>query len=309
MINIIVCSTKDSAYKIHRRHIAETVGCDYEYIRIDNSENKYSLCAAYNEGVKKATGDILVFLHEDVFIITPNWGKILENKFAQDNSIGLIGVAGTQYLLQSDPFWVAAGRPFIKGRVVHEIKEENRCILTVFSEEEIDSEVVAVDGLFLAVRKELFDTIRFDEKTFNKFHFYDLDICMQVRKTHKIIVTSDILVKHFSGGSFKEDWKSQGKKFIDKYHDELPVSCSDETPDPENRIPFNSFHLEAVLGPKSYNYVKNLGGDIADQPKTTIDKQNLPIIIVTGMHRSGTSAVTGLLSKCGFSLGPKTRFV
>lgn len=305
MVNIIVCSVKDSAHKIHRKHIAETAGCDYEYIRIDNSENKYGLCAAYNEGVERATGDILAFVHEDVFIITPKWGQILETKFQQDNAVGLIGVAGTQYLLKDDPFWVAAGRPFIKGRVVHEMKEENRCILTVFSEEEIDTEAVAVDGLFFAVRKELFDAIRFDEKTFDKFHFYDLDICMQVRKTHKIVITSDILVKHFSGGAFKEEWKIQGKKFIDKYRNKLPVSCTDEKPDPENRIPFDSLPLETVLSPQAYTYIKNLGNEVYEQQqvKTTVKKQYGDIIAVTGMHRSGTSAVAGLLSKCGFSLG------
>ena len=303
MINVIVCSKTDSAYKIHRKHIAATIGCDYEYIRIDNSDNKYGLCAAYNKGVARATGDILVFAHEDVFIITPNWGKVLEEKFKQDKTIGLIGVAGTQYLLKDDPFWVAAGRPFIKGKVVHEIKKEKKCILTVFSEEEIDTEVVAVDGLFFAVRKLLFDTIHFDEKTFDQFHFYDLDLCMQVRKTHKIIVTSNILVKHFSEGSFKEEWKIYGKKFIDKYSNELPISCIDEKPDPDNINPFNSFHLEAVLGPKSYNYIKNLGKNLSDRQKSTTEKQDLPIIVVTGMHRSGTSAIAGLLSKCGFSLG------
>ena len=305
MINTIVCSTKESAYKIHRKHIAETVGCDYEYIRIDNSDNKYGLGAAYNKGVARATGDILVFAHDDVFIITPHWGKILEDTFKQDNTIGLIGVAGTQYLLQDNPFWVASGRPFIKGRVVHEMKKENRCILTVFSEEEVDTEVVAVDGLFFAVRKELFDTIRFDEKTFDQFHFYDLDICMQVRKTHKIIITPDILVKHFSGGSFKEEWKMHGEKFIDKYRNELPATCTDKTPDPANHIPFDSFPLETVLSPQAYTYIKNLGNEFSDQQQaeTIARRQHGDIIAITGMHRSGTSAIAGLLSKCGFSLG------
>ena len=305
MINTIVCSTKDSADKIHRKHIAETVGCDYEYIRIDNAENKYGLGAAYNKGVARATGDILVFLHEDVFIITPKWGQILEDKFKQDNSIGLIGVAGTQYLLKDDPFWVAAGRPFIKGRVFHEIKKENRCILTVFSEEEVDTEVVAVDGLFFAVRKQLFDTIRFDEKTFAQFHFYDLDICMQARKTHKIIITPDILAKHFSGGSFQEEWKMQGEKFIAKYRNELPATCTDTIPDPSNRIPLDSFPLETVLSPQAYTYIRNLGNEVSDQQqaKKTAVRQQGDIIAITGMHRSGTSAIAGLLSKCGFSLG------
>lgn len=304
MISIIVCSGKESSYKTHCYHVSTTIGCKHEYIRIDNSDNKYGICAAYNIGVDKASGDILVFAHEDVFFITRDWGKLLEEKFKRNNSIGLIGIAGTQYLFQDNPFWVAAGRPFIKGRVVHENKNENRCILTVYSEEELDTEAVAADGLFFAVRKSLFNKIRFDEKTFGQFHFYDLDICMQVRKTHKIIITSDILVKHFSCGSFKETWKCFGEKFINKYHNKLPTTCIDKIPDPANRITFDSFPLEKILSAKTYDYIKSLGqNSVINKRSPNLSTYNRPITVVTGVHRSGTSCVAGLLSKCGFNIG------
>ncbi len=307
MISVVVCSNTDPSNTIHSKHIAASIGCRHEYLRIDNTKSSFGICAAYNLGVKKATGDIIVFVHEDVFFITQNWGIKLLQKFDADSSLGCIGVAGTQYLFRDNPFWVAAGRPFIKGKVVHEIPEENRCILTVFSEEEVDSEVVAVDGLFFAVKKELFDTIQFDEKTFDKFHFYDLDICMQIRKTHTIIVTTDILVKHFSGGAFKESWKAYGDAFVKKYQEQLPVSCTALKPDPVNRAPFDSFPLNTLLQPKTYHYVFNLG-KVSGAPQLHHSGKVMdnPIIAITGMHRSGTSCIAGLLSKCGFSPGNAT---
>lgn len=242
MISIIVCSRLDPVVDIHMRNVAATVALSHEYIRIDNRNNRYGICAAYNEGVSQSKGDILVFVHEDVFFMEPGWGNVLESKF-NDPSVGLIGVAGTQYLFGNPPGWVVAGRPFIRGRVVHELDNENTYNLTVFSWDKQDSDVVAVDGLFFAIRKSLFNRIRFDDSTFDGFHFYDLDICMQIRKTHRLVVTWDILVKHMSGGAFNEVWKQYAMRFLQKYRSEFPASCTDAVPDLSKRIDFENFDL------------------------------------------------------------------
>jgi len=243
VISVITCSRKDPSWDLHQRNIDRTTGSLHEYIRIDNRDGRFGLCAAYNEGVKLSGGEILVFVHEDVFFMEGNWGEVLEKKFA-DPSVGLVGVAGTQYLFSDTPGWVAAGRPYIKGHVVHELQNGDVYNLTVFDWGKNDSDVVAVDGLFFAVRKSLFDKIRFDDKTFDSFHFYDLDICMQIRRTHRLIVTWDILVKHQSGGSFDKNWEKYAAEFLKKYRNELPASCTDKIPDLSKRISFENFNLK-----------------------------------------------------------------
>ena len=242
-ISVIVCSRKDPSDTLHERNILKTAGsAAVEYLRIDNRDNRYSLCSAYNEGVRRARGSIVVFMHEDVFFVEGDWARKLADKFADPN-IGLVGVAGTQYLFADNPGWVAAGRPFIHGHVIHELDGGSVYNLTVFSWEKEDVDVVAVDGLFFAVRKELFPAISFDETTFDGFHFYDLDICMQVRKTHRCLVTWDILVKHLSGGGFDEAWKRYALRFIEKYHNDLPASCASTIPDTAHRVGFENFNL------------------------------------------------------------------
>lgn len=232
MISVIVCSRQAPEWDFHQRNVQKTVGCDNEYIRIDNRKGEMGICVAYNMGVQKAAGEILVFVHEDVFFMEEGWGKNLESKFLQDSSTGLIGVAGTQYLFKDDLRWHIAGQPFLKGRVIHQLDRGERFILVVFSWDKNDSEVVAVDGLFFAIRKELFSRASFDEKTFRGFHFYDLDICMQVRKTHKCIVTWDIMLQHFSAGKNDPAWHEAAKLFAQKYEKELPASCVSSVPDP-----------------------------------------------------------------------------
>jgi glycosyltransferase involved in cell wall biosynthesis len=247
MISVIVCSRQGSSSDaLHERNVKKTASGAIDYVLIDNSSGRSGICAAYNAGVEKAAGDILVFMHEDVFFMEPAWDKLLASKFA-DPGIGLVGVAGTQYLFPDPPGWVAAGRPFIKGKVVHETNSGANFHLTVFSWDKTDSDVVAVDGLFFAIRKELFSRIRFDETTFDGFHFYDLDICMQIRATHRLIVTPDILIKHQSGGAFNAIWRDYAARFVNKYRAQLPATCTAGIPDLSNRVPFENFDLRGKI--------------------------------------------------------------
>jgi GT2 family glycosyltransferase len=217
---------------IQERNVYKTIGTQCEYLLIDGSNNA-SIAAAYNHGVNLSHGDILVFIRDDAYFMKPNWGQILINKFMQDQWLGIVGVAGSQYLYQDKPSLTAAGRPFIKGRVVHHLQNGD-FFAVVYSQENGDFEVVACDGVFFAIRADLFSRIAFDEYTFTGDCFYDIDICMQARHTNRIIVTTDIVVKRRSQALFDKSWQIFGGQFIQKWATELPASTVDAVPDPEN---------------------------------------------------------------------------
>ena len=163
----------------------------------------------------------IVFIHEDCFFMEPGWGAALYSKFEKDPLLGGVGVAGTQYLFSTTPAWIAAGMPFIRGRVIHELRNGEMFVLTIFSWDKADAEVVAFDG-------------------------------MQIRKTHRLLVTWDIMLKHFSGGNMNQVWLDYGKRFLEKYRSVLPVSCvpAGEIPDPARHRGCQSFDLrgKAPLG-------------------------------------------------------------
>lgn len=248
MISVIVCSQKDPLWEDHERNVKATIGSPFEYIRIPNAPARFGICGAYNEGVTCSRGDILVFVHEDVFFMECGWGPVLINKFLSDSTIGLIGIAGTQYLFADNRYWCAAGTPFTRGRII-QLTENNEILLTVFNPDQNDAEVIAVDGLFFAIRRDLFTQISFDDDTFKHFHFYDLDICMQIHKFAKSIVTWDILVKHLSLGEAKEEFLTEGQKFINKYTHLLPLSCVDKTPSSSLARGIKNYKLEGILPP------------------------------------------------------------
>lgn len=260
MISVIVCTRDLENSKTHREHTIKSAGSRIEYLLIDNSNNHHSLCSAYNEGAKRATGDILVFMHDDVFPVNNGWADVLENKFKHSESIGAIGVAGTNYLFKDNAAWFAPGRPFVQGKVIHEFKDKNELLITIFSDIKKDEEVVVLDGLFLAIRASLFNKkIKFDEETFNRFHFYDLDICMQIRDSHQIYVTPDILLKHRSSGVFGEEWKTYAKIFLKKHAQNLPATCTELKPDKNNRNPYDSPPLSTLLKPETVDFIKGIG--------------------------------------------------
>lgn len=71
-------------------------------------------------------------------------------------------------------------------------------------EKETLVEVVAIDGVFMALRKD--DRIRFSSKM-TGFHNYDLNLSFECKKLdYKVMVTNEILIEHFSLGTVKEEW-------------------------------------------------------------------------------------------------------
>ena len=246
MISIITCARKAHPGSMQERNVAKTVAAAHEYIAIDNSDNSTSHAAAYNRAIQRAAGDIFVFVHDDVFFMKQGWGPVLESKFSGDNALGIVGVAGTQYLSADNASWTAAGRPFIKGRLIHDL-ENGDFFAVVFSPENGDSDVVVCDGVFLAIRRELFEEVWFDETTFDGDCFYDLDYCMQVSPSNRIIVTTNIVVKKRSTFTYDKKWYESGKRFLEKYREDLPASCVDAIPGPGPHTGSQRVHLKGKL--------------------------------------------------------------
>lgn len=228
MISVVICSrTKDIAVD-QRKNILETAGAEVEIVVIDNSANTETILSAYNKGVQSAKGDNLCFVHDDVRFRTSDWGRLIETHFLADEKLGMIGFAGAHFLPDAPMYWDES--PFISE---HNLTTRNGQTEQCFSLEHFGenalSEVAAIDGMCFFVRRSLFDSIAFDETTFNGFHLYDMDISMQVREAGcKVCVCNDILVEHFYEFSpNKAGYALFGenlRKFHDKWASHFPLS-------------------------------------------------------------------------------------
>src|SRR5262245_9423063 len=104
-VSVIVCSidplklTRMTAS--YQRALANVA---HEFIAITDAR---SLAEAYNRGIDRARGRILVFSHDDVEILTPNLGAALARHLV---AFDVIGIAGTTRLIGGG--WHFAGHPF-----------------------------------------------------------------------------------------------------------------------------------------------------------------------------------------------------
>ena len=68
---------------------------DYELILVDNRNQEFtSASSALNYGAKKATGDYLVFAHQDINFSNIDWIKNTRIQLEKIDNIGIVGVAG-----------------------------------------------------------------------------------------------------------------------------------------------------------------------------------------------------------------------
>lgn len=228
MISLIICSRTADISDELKQNIATSIGCEYELCVIDNSRNEYSIFTAYNEGVRRAKGDILCFMHDDILFHTDGWGVVVDELLNLHN-VGVVGIEGAHFIPSVPMYW--ANSPFVSdyvidndhGRIEHFFKCE------YFNEAGI-SEVVVCDGVFMAMKATLFNIIRFDDKNYSGFHAYDMDICMQIQQNGlKCIVTNKILMEHaWSENDMKTkegmslfEWNL--KLFVKKWGEMLPI--------------------------------------------------------------------------------------
>jgi GT2 family glycosyltransferase len=218
MLSIIICSKQADISDSLKSNIKETIGVPYELIVIDNSRNEYSIFEAYNEGVKKASYQFLCFMHEDVWYHSPDWGKSVINHLS-DTKIGLIGLAGAYYLLSTPSCWSSAKHLYMNVIQGNPINQTTK-YCNVFE----DKEVISVDGFWFCSRKDVFKNVSFDTLTYSGFHFYDMDISLQIhKKGYQIYVIADIIVEHQSNGSQNSQWIESAYIFYNKWEGQLPA--------------------------------------------------------------------------------------
>jgi len=203
MLSIIISSYQPSYYNQLAQNIHKSIGENFEYeiIRIENP-NMMSIAKAYNLGAKRAQFLNLLFLHEDVIFHTQNWGKKIID-YLKNSTTGVVGVAGSSYVPKAPSSWTVSSKyNFINILQGNKLDNSFQKIKTTTSDKH---NVFAVDGVFMAISKEHFNTIYFNEEI-TGFHGYDLDFSLRCSEKYQNIVISDIEIQHFSSGNPDKKW-------------------------------------------------------------------------------------------------------
>ena len=167
-------------------------------------ENTRGLPEVYNEAIREIDTDILVFLHDDVWLEDT---QLMQKIRAALKLNDVVGVAGNIRRLRGQPAWLflrnASGdleldRPNLSGAIKH--GKPGKYEVSTFGPTPASCELM--DGVFLAAKKRTLigSQVQFDERF--KFDFYDIDFCRTARQKGLSLSTWPIDLIHMSSGVF-----------------------------------------------------------------------------------------------------------
>ena len=218
MISVVYCTRETNPQ--HTADIMKSSGLPKQIEVIEIVNNGEALTKAYNRGLKLASNDIVVFMHDDIEFENNGWGNKLIKHFDNNPEFGILGLAGTTDLPETGRWW--DDRSKMVGIVNH--KHEGKKWESRYSKSWNNdlTEVVVVDGLFFAVHKKRIKHV-FDENI-DGFHFYEVDfVVSNYLSGVKVGVMYNIRVTHRSIGATNEQWESNRKQFVEKHKDSLPA--------------------------------------------------------------------------------------
>jgi len=181
-----------------------------------------SLAEGYNRGLRRARGDIVIFSHDDILILDPDFGQKISHRL---HHFDILGFAGARRVIAEK--WGDAGVPWASGAVAHVLGK--KLSLNIWNPEPwpVVDNIQGLDGLCIMARREVAEEIGFDETTFDGFHLYDLDFSFSAwRAGKKLGVCCDIPVIHASIGRYDKEHARYGRRFIEKHKDALPAEES-----------------------------------------------------------------------------------
>lgn len=230
MISIIIASANQRYLNNVKLNIANTIGVEHEIISFKNNTNPKGICEIYNIGVERAQYDIICFMHEDIEIETPEWGKKVTSIMIETPELGVLGIAGSTYKSVTPSIWCppleivdeSSWRIRINQGYKFDKKEDRYYYHNPLNERL--SKVACIDGVWFCTRKKIALENKFDELLLKGFHGYDTDFCLQVQQHHDLYICYDILINHYSEGRFDDKWIIETLKVHKKWSAHLPVN-------------------------------------------------------------------------------------
>ena len=193
-----------------------------------------SIAGAYNEALADTRTDAIVFVHDDVEILTPNLDVLLARALARAD---IVGIAGTRSLAGPTLGW--SGQRDLRGWLVHGDSESATWDFSALAlRGGLQGGMQGLDGCFIAARTAAARAIGFDAGTFDAFHLYDLDFSLRAQRAGlAVAVDSEILLAHASRGRLGPAWEEQARRFKAKF---APIGEAPSRP--------NHFHAARLSG-------------------------------------------------------------
>lgn len=161
--------------------------------------NEVSMAIGLNKIIDKAIEqkvDYLFLLHHDIEIIEQSLFKVCEEILDKFVNVGIVGAIGGKHLT-SMAWWESKEK---YGRIYWDKFDFDQSP----DFKKIFSEVDVLDGCFLAIKRDLFYKLKFNERI-PHFHGYDFDYCLQARNLGYKSVALPLEIRHYADLGFKSE--------------------------------------------------------------------------------------------------------
>jgi hypothetical protein len=218
--SVIICSIDPWKFaQTSQCYESLLAGFPHEIIGIHDAR---SLAEGYNRGLAQSSARLLIFSHDDILILDPEFGQKIHQRL-QD--FDLLGFAGTSRLI--DGRWFSAGYDWNHGVVAHHHRGCINLSLYGVSPWPVVDNIQAIDGMCMMARREAALEIGFDELTFDAFHLYDLDFSYSAwRAGKKLGVCCDIPLIHASTGAYDAAHEQYARRFVAKHAAALAANAA-----------------------------------------------------------------------------------
>jgi len=198
---------------------------NYELMVVEDSKTDFKSAAqALNYGGEKASGDYIIFAHQDVLMESATWLSDLEKLLISLENLGAAGIAGKS---SESP------------EVVTNVKHGDNPHLAGKKQIKKPVKVQTLDECLIVVPKKVFERRQFDETTCDGWHLYGVDYCLMMDEMGLDVYVLPLSIIHKSSGDpfAPEYYRILGKLFkkykksystihttVSDWHTKYPVS-------------------------------------------------------------------------------------
>ena len=219
LISVIICSIDQHKFEGVSANYSKLLAQQrFEIIGIHDAR---SLAEGYSGGIGKSKGELVILSHDDIRILTSDFAARLGAHMA---AFDLIGVAGTTRVVGGS--WLDAGDPYLYTLISSPEPESGRLQTVLLGGEPlVVPGIQGLDGVFMAMHRNVAESVGFDATNFDGFHLYDLDFSFRAHLAgHRLAVCRDIVLVHESIGHYDAIWDKYVRRFNEKFRSVLPAT-------------------------------------------------------------------------------------
>lgn len=155
-------------------------------------DSKLNYSELNNQAVKKAKGDLLLFIDDNIEILSKNWLQFMAGE-AERKEIGVIGVKILDIKNKVYHAGIAMGLSGVAGYIGCGKDKDDNGYMSCLS---VRRNYMAVCGKCFMVRKKIFMEIKGFDKLLNE-KYQDIDLCVRINeKGYQNIFLPDVLMKY-----------------------------------------------------------------------------------------------------------------